>query len=208
MNRTVVFWFGIIGTLLFIVPAILGGTLIPGYNHIQQFISESFAIDTTYGIYLRFLGYIPSGIFISIFAFSAIPILPKSSLAKIGLILFGLFYGIGNIIVAVFPCDSGCNKALINPTISQIIHNLSGALTYLIVPISLILIGIGAKKWQNGKTISNVSIAYGIIAFVFSFILSANPSGNYIGLIQRIIEGSILIWMINFAFYLKNYKNI
>lgn len=207
MNKTVTFWFGIIGALLFIVPSILGGILIPGYNYIHQFISESFAIDTTYGIYLRLFGYIPSGIFITIFVFSAIKILPKSSIPKIGLILFGVFYGIGNIIVAVFPCDYGCNKALINPTISQIIHNISGALTYLIVPFALVLIGLTAKKWKNRNTITILSIICGSIAILFSFMLTGNATGNYIGLFQRVIEGSILFWLISFAFYIKNYNN-
>ncbi|WP_290697208.1 DUF998 domain-containing protein [Lacinutrix sp.] len=204
MNKTAVFWFGIIGSILFIIPSILGGLQFENYNHIQQFISEGFAIDTPYGTYLRFLGYIPSGILIAAFSFSAIQTLPKSNLAKIGLILFGVFYGIGNIIVAVFPCDSGCNKELIDPTISQIIHNTSGTLTYLIVPISLILIGLGIKKWKNGKSISLISFVCASIAILFSILLSGNPNGNYIGLFQRLIESSILFWLINFAFYLKN----
>ena len=207
MNKTITFWLGIFGALLFIVPSILGGFQFENYSHIQQFISESYAIGTPYGMHIRLLGYIPSGILITIFSFSALKILPKSNLAKIGLIGFAVFYGLATIIVGIFPCDSGCNKELINPTISQIIHNISGALTYLIVPICLILIGVTAKKWQNSKSFSTLSIICGIIALVFSFLLSSNPTGNYIGLFQRVTEGSILFWLINFAFYIKNYIN-
>ncbi len=207
MNKTVTFWFGIFGALLFIIPSILGGFQFENYSHIQQFISESYAIDTPYGIYIRLFGYIPSGILIALFSFCALKFLPKSNLTKIGLICFGLFYGIGTIIVGIFPCDSGCNKELINPTISQIIHNITGALSYLIVPICLILIGISAKKWQNGKSISLLSIICGLVAIVFSFALSSNPTGNFIGLFQRLVEGSILFWLINFALYIKNYNN-
>jgi len=203
MNKTVTFWFGIIGTLLFIAPSVLGGLQFENYSHIHQFISESFDIDAPYGIYIRLLGYIPSGFFITIFAFSAIKILSIPRVTKIGLLLFGIFYGIGNIIVGIFPCDSGCNKDWINPTISQIIHNTSGALTYLIVPIGLLLIGIGLKKPQNIKLIS---IICGIIAITFSFALSANPTGNYIGLFQRLTECSILFWLVSFSFFIKNYS--
>jgi len=206
MNKTLTFWLGIIGALLFTVASILGGFQLENYSHISQFISESYAIDTPYGIYLRVLGYIPSGLLIALFAFSAIRILPKSNLAKVGLVLFGVFYGIATIIVGVFPCDAGCNKELINPTISQIIHNITGAFTYLIVPVALILIGIVARQWTNGKTISILSFICGIIAIGFSLQLSSNPTGSLIGLQQRIIEGAILFWLFNFAFYIKNYS--
>lgn len=207
MNKTTIFWFGVFGAILFIVPSVLGGFQFENYSHISQFISESYAFGTPYGTYMRFLGFIPSGILIVLFAFSAWKLLPKSSLLKIGLIGFGIFYGIGTIIVGIFPCDTGCNKEFINPSVSQIIHNVSGALTYLIVPACLVLIGISSRKWNNGKTISTISIISGVMAFVFSVLLSNNPTGDYIGLFQRIAEGFILFWLINFAFYIKNYNH-
>ncbi|MGC1203310.1 MAG: DUF998 domain-containing protein [Flavobacteriaceae bacterium] len=206
MNKTITFWFGLIGALLFIGSSIIGGFLMENYSPIKQFISESYAIDTSHGIYIRLFGYIPSGVLITLFSFSALKFIKNLSLARVGLIIFGIFYGISTIVVGIFPCDSGCNKELINPSISQFIHNISGALTYLIVPISLILIGIAANKWNNGKLISTISISSGVIAILFSFMLSSNATGNFIGLYQRIIEGSILFWLINFAFYIKNIK--
>jgi hypothetical protein len=207
MNKTTTFWFGIFGVILFIIPTVLGGFQFETYSHISQFISESYASGTPYGIYMRLLGLIPSGILIALFAFSASKLLPKPRLAKISLIGFGLFYGIGTIIVGVFPCDTGCNKEFINPSISQIIHNSSGALTYLFVPACLILIGIGSRKWNNGKSISILSIVCGAAALGSSLMLSNDPTGDYIGLFQRIIESFMLFWLINFAFYIKNYKH-
>lgn len=208
MNKKITFWFGIFGALLFLISSVLGTLQLENYSHIQQFISEGYAIDTPYGIYIRLLGYIPSGVLIVLFSFSGLKFLPKSNLLNIGLMGFAMFYGLGNITVAIFPCDSGCNKELINPSISQIIHNISGALTYLIVPVCLILIGVASKNWQNKKSISTLSLICGFIALLFSLLLSSNPTGNYIGLFQRLVEGSILFWLVNFAYYIKNYKNI
>lgn len=207
MNRAIIFWIGILGATLFVISSLLGGFLIEGYSHVKQLISESYAIDTTYGVYLRIFGYIPSGIFIALFAYLAYRLFPKQMLTTLGLVGFGLFYGIGTILVSIFPCDSGCNKEFINPSISQFIHNIVGALTYLIVPISLILIGIGSKKWNVSKKLPIISISCGIIALVFTMQLTNQSSGNYIGLFQRIIEAAILFWLINFAFYIKNYKD-
>jgi len=208
MNKTITFWLGVLGAILFIIPSVLGGFQFDTYSHISQFISESYAFGTPYGLYMRFLGYIPSGILIALFSISCWKILPKSSILKIGLIGFGVFYGIGTIMVGLFPCDEGCNKELINPSISQLIHNLFGGLTYLIVPACLILIGFSSRKWSGSTSFSTLSIICGTVALVFSMLLLSDSNGNYIGLFQRITEGSILFWLVNFAFYIKNYNQI
>ena len=208
MNKTITFWLGILGALFFITPSVLGGLQFENYSHISQFISESYAFGTPYGIYMRFFGFIPSGILITVFSFSCWKLLPKSSVLKMGLFGFGVFYGIGTIMVGLFPCDEGCNKELINPSVSQLIHNLFGGLTYLIVPACLILIGFSSRKWSGSTSFSTLSIICGTIALMFSMLLLSDPDGNYIGLFQRITEGSILFWLINFAFYIKNYNQV
>jgi hypothetical protein len=204
MNKTITFWLGILGALFFIIPSVLGGLQFENYSHISQFISESYAFGTPYGVYMRFFGFIPSGILIALFSLSCWKLLSKSGLLKLGLFGFGLFYGIGTVIVGVFPCDEGCNKDLLNPSVSQLIHNLFGGLTYLIVPTCLILIGLSSRKWSKTTSFSTLSITCGTIALIFSALLLGDPDGNYIGLFQRITEGSILFWLINFAFYIKN----
>ena len=83
MNTNKIFWLGILGAVFLIITTILSGLLFPNYNHVEQFISESYAIGTQNGIYLRVFGFIPSGIFITLFAFFAIRILPKSKLTTI-----------------------------------------------------------------------------------------------------------------------------
>jgi hypothetical protein len=207
MNNKTTFWLGILGALFFIVPSILGGFQFENYSHVSQFISESYATGTPYGIYLRVFGFIPSGLLIALFAFAALRHLPKSILLKLGLLSFGLFYGLGTIMVGVFPCDIGCNKAFINPSLSQIIHNFFGALTYMIVPFSLILIGISARKWKDGKTIAYTSFICAVIAFVGTALLTNDPTGEFIGLFQRVTEIAILFWLIRFAFYIKTMES-
>ncbi len=200
------FLFGILGVLFFILGTILAGFQFENYSHISQLISESYAIGTHYGISLRFFIFLPSGFFIALFAFLSINVLPKSTLTKIGLLGIGIFYGIATIIVSIFPCDAGCNKELIDPSLSQIIHNLTGFLTYTIVPICLILVGISARKWTNGKQVFYVGIVCGIISFIFVSILFADLKSEFVGLYQRIIEASILLWIFTCSFYVKGLK--
>ena len=52
MNNKVVFFIGILGVSLFAIPSIIGGFLIEDYNLISQWISESDASDTKYGLAL------------------------------------------------------------------------------------------------------------------------------------------------------------
>ncbi len=205
MNGIKAFWFGLIGVIFFISATILGGLQFSGYSHISQLISESYAIGTPYGLHLRYFGFIPSGIFIAVFTFLAVKVLPKSKFTKIGFLGIGLFYGLATVLVSLFPCDKGCDKELVDPSLSQLIHNITGLLTYIIVPLSLIILGIAARKWGNAKYVSFLGIIFGLTSILFVGILSSDLQSKFAGLYQRIIEGSVLVWIVICSFYLRNF---
>lgn len=75
-------------------------------------------------------------------------------------------------------------------------------MTYLIVPLCLLMLGVAARKWANGKYVSYAGIGCGLIAMLFVGILSSDLHGNFAGLYQRIIEGSILAWIVICSVYL------
>jgi hypothetical protein len=99
---------------------------------------------------------------------------------------------LGAFVVSIFPCDKGCNKEFIDPSTSQI-HSLTVLLTYTFVPISLPLIGRGIK--QSDKKLSSFATAVELSCILFVCLLLSGAPLNYIGLLQRIIEGSILLWI-------------
>jgi len=206
MNNKITFLIGIVGVSLFVVSSILGGFLIENYNELSQYISESYAIDTEYGKILRIFGYIPSGILITLFCFLGVRYFQPSKLLKIGFYGIGIFYGLATVVVGIFPCDSGCNKELIDPSSSQLIHDFVGLLTYLFVPVFMILIGLGLKKSSNNNTFSLQSIVFGAITVLFVYILVSNSNSEYIGLYQRMIELVFVIWIVFCAFVIKNKK--
>lgn len=203
-DNTITFYIGILGVSLFAVAAILGGFLIENYSILSQYISETYAIDTTYGINLRTLGYIPSGILVAAFCFFASSSLHPSKQVKTGFYGIGIFYGLATVVVAIFPCDPGCNPELINPTSSQVIHNVVGLLTYLFVPIFMILIGLGLKKSSIYNRFSLQSIVLAVTGMCFVFLLLADAKSAYKGLFQRIIEFVFVIWVILCAIRIKN----
>ncbi|TVZ57039.1 uncharacterized protein DUF998 [Lutibacter sp. Hel_I_33_5] len=206
MKKNTTFLIGILGVSLFIISSIVGGILIENYSILSQYISETYAIDTIYGVILRAFGYIPSGILLTIFCFFGATYFQPSKLIKIGFYGIGIFYGLATIMVGIFPCDSGCNKQLIDPSTSQIIHNLMGLLTYLFVPICMILVGVGLKRFSNHNRFSILSIAYGVISILFVFLLVSNSNSEYIGLYQRMVELVFIIWVITCAITIKNKK--
>ena len=203
MNNKTTFLIGIIGVSLFVVSSVLGGFLIENYNMASQLISESYAIDTEYGIILRIFGYIPSGILITLFCFLGVKYFQPSILIKIGFYGIGIFYGLATLVVGIFPCDSGCNKALIDPSFSQLIHNFTGLLTYLFVPFLMILIGLGLKK-STYYSFSVQSILLGIVSFLLVCVISSDLNSEYIGLFQRMIELVFGLWIIFCANEIKS----
>lgn len=204
MNRKAFFMTGILGVTLFSVASVLGGFQFKDYNPLSQFISETYAIGTPYGEILRYFGYIPSGLLLAFFAFFGYKKFPKSNLIKIGFYGLGIFYGFATTIVGIFPCDKGCNKEFINPSVSQLIHTLTGLLTYIFVPLSIIAIGIGLRQLKTHLQLSKIAIFCGLNSILFIGFFLSNSFPQYTGLFQRIIEGTFIIWIITCSFFIKN----
>jgi Protein of unknown function (DUF998) len=203
MTKSTVSNIGITGVALFVIAAICGAMLIPGYSQVSQFISESYAIDTKYGIYLRMLGYIPSGVLMLLFCFLAELHLPKSKKTSVALKGIGLFYGAGTILTSIFPCDSGCNNEMVDPSVAQLIHSISGLFTYITVPFFIIMLGFAAVKWKNSKNTGKLILFCGFLSFVFAVLFFTQLNSPHGGLIQRLLEGSILLVLLVVAAYLK-----
>jgi predicted permease len=140
----------------------------------------------------------------TIFCYRLSKIFPPSKLTKIGFYTLGIFYGIATIVVGIFPCDSGCNPEFIDPSISQVIHNIVGALTYVFVPLSILLIGIGLKQDPIYNRLSTQGIIYGLTSMMFVFVLFSDATSELKGLYQRIIEIVFIFWFVSCAIAVKN----
>ena len=194
MNNKTVSNLGFIGVSLLIFTLIFGGLLIENYDITNQFISESYAIDTKHGVSLRLLGYIPSGIIIALFCFLGEKYLDPKLVVKIGFYGIGIFFGLGTTVTGIFPCDSGCNKELLNLSSSQIIHNIAALLMYLFVPFLIILIGLAIRKTRHRFSIQSTIL--GLFSLIFVYLFGSELLGEYVGLYQRIIEIIFALWII------------
>lgn len=204
--HTKVFLIGIIGVALFAFTCTIGGFLVDGYSIQSQYISETYAIDAEYGVLLRVLGHIPSGILFTIFGFLAYRFFPLNKTIKWGWMGVALSYGIGTILVAVFPCDPGCNRDLIDPSTSQIIHNIMGLVVYVFMPVSILLIGLGLRKYKDFRKLCRLAITLGLVSIVWVSVFLVDNKSPILGLHQRGIEVLFLIWILVSAFTIKKSK--
>lgn len=195
MNHKQLHFIGLLGVILFITTSIIGGLLIENYSSLKQFISETYAIDTEYGLYLRLIGFIPSGALITLFFFFTARLYKFTLRTKIGFYGVAIFYGIATIMVSIFPCDSGCNIEMIDPSTSQLIHNVIGFMTYVFVPISILVIGFNLQSSRLSK-LSKQSKFIGGLSAVLVVIFVFNSNSNYAGLYQRLVEASFLYWIV------------
>jgi len=198
---------GVIGAVLFIVTTIIGGSVFDGYSHISNYISESYAYGTTYGFWLRWLGYIPSGLFIALFSILAARKFKGHLLVVYGFIGFGILYGLFTSLVSVFPCDFGCNRDYGDASLSQVIHSVLSLFTYLLTPIMLFMIGVGFKRSIHHKVFSGLSIFLSFTALAFGLLFLTNANSSIAGLLQRITESIYLFWIMCISvFFNRDFK--
>ena len=205
MKKQFSFWSGIFGAFLFTVASILGGLGIEGYNPINQYISESYATGMPNAVIWQYF-FIISGIFLFFFGIVTAKCFPKRSSIRVWFFIFAVFYGIGTLLTGIFPCDIGCVMDPENPSLSQFIHNTAGTFTYTVVPFCILFLSYAFGKLKGAKKLSIFSIICGTLSLLFVVLLFNDPEGPYKGLFQRVIEASILSWIIYLSFYIKSTK--
>lgn len=177
---------------------LVGGLLFPGYSHAAQFISELGAAGAPHEMQVRFLGFLPAGALLLLFVAGALLTLPRSPSGTVGFLGLAV-YAAGYLAAAAFPCDPGCRPA--EPSISQLLHNLFGTVGYLLAPMFLALLGWSARRWPGGAHLAAPAFAAAVVAFLC--LLGLDPDFAYVGLVQRVLEASVSLWVLLCARYLR-----
>jgi hypothetical protein len=99
---------------------------------------------------------------------------------------------------AAFPCDLGCRPQ--TPSLSQVIHNVSGLVGYALAPVFLFLLGLAARSWPNARWLTHLSFAFALIAT--AGLLTISPTSPMVGLSQRVLELSVLGWVLACSLFL------
>lgn len=185
---------GLLGAAWIVVGTLIGAAMYPGYDHGAQFISELGAIDAPFGRAFSLFGFLPAGILLCAFAFIAWAVSPKSLLSALGFFGVFLFY-LGYVGAGFFQCDAGCRPE--SPSSSQMMHNLFGLLGYFFAPVTLALLGLAARKWPNARLLQVMGYAGAVVALLALALFS--PSFALVGAVQRVLEASMLVWVVAFS---------
>ncbi|MGH7589288.1 MAG: DUF998 domain-containing protein [Gemmatimonadota bacterium] len=188
----------ILGASVVLLTTIIGGFAFPDYSHASQFISELGARGAPNASLINLAGFLPAGLLLCAFAFFAGRALPRSKSIALGLFGIALF-GVGYLAAAFFPCEPGCRPT--EPSLSQAMHNLLGLAGYLAAPPALLALGWQARRWPDATWLSNLGYLTGALTFMALFFMS--PTFGYAGVAQRVLEGSVLAWVVACGLYLN-----
>ena len=182
---------------MFLLTA-LGGANFPNYSHASQFISELGADGAPNARIITLAGFLPAGLLLSAFTFFAWRSLPRSTGTTLGMI--GLtFFALGYLAAVAFPCEPECRPT--QPSLSQALHNLFGLAGYLTAPPALFVLGWKARSWPGARHLSALGFISGGLALLSLQFLS--PDFRYVGVAQRVLEGSVLAWIAVCALHLN-----
>lgn len=198
MNAKLAFATAVAGVAWLVAMVVLGGATFTGYDHVSQYISELGANGAPFGGYVSWLGFLPIGALICAFSYFAWRAAPSSLFATIGFI--GVFlFSIGYVGSAFFPCDYGCRPD--NPSFSQIMHELVGLAGYMLAPLTLLLLGVAALSWQKAMWLAVLGFiaAAGALIGLGGLLDADSPT---VGLYQRVLECSMLAWVLACGIYL------
>ncbi len=198
MNAKLAMFTAVLGAVWLVAMVLIGGASWDGYDHVAQYISELGANGAPYGWHVSWLGFLPIGILICAFSFFAWRAAPSSVIAALGFV--GVFlFSVGYVGSAFFPCDFGCRPD--TPSFSQVMHELVGLAGYLLAPLTLLFLGIAAWVWPRAKWLAVWAFisAAGALVGVGGLMDPASPT---VGLYQRVLEASMLSWVVACGLYL------
>ncbi len=194
--------------LWLVATVIIGAANYPNYSHISQFMSELGAQGAPNASLVNFAGYFVVELILLVGLGLAFPQLPKSGPVRFGFILL-LAYPILIGVAGLSPCDFECRPE--NPTISHTIHIYSGLLAYLSAILGLAFLTYYSPSNNQPDELKRLTYLCGPILLIF--LMNVTPDNQYVGIVQRLLETSIYIWLVYLLIYWRkgipsaNHKN-
>lgn len=169
----------------------------PGYNHLQQAMSQLGAAGSPTQSWSPLVNNFPLAILFALFAWGLARRWRGSKLALLSAALV-LLHGLGSLGTGWFPCDQGCAPA--QPSLSQQLHNLSGLLMFFSLTLASALWVWLGKRLAGSRVLALFSLACVVLAIITVALMGqAAQSGQLFGLYQRLNYGVSVIWVASLA---------
>ncbi|NQD73795.1 DUF998 domain-containing protein [Pseudomonas sp. CM27] len=169
----------------------------PGYDHLQQAMSQLGAAGSPTSSWSPLVNNFPLAALFALFAWGLARRWRGSKLALLsaGLVLL---HGVGSLGTGWFPCDQGCAAA--QPSTSQQLHNLSGLLMFLSLTLASALWAWLGNRLAGSRALALFSLACLVLAIVTAGLMGqAVESGQLFGLYQRLNYAVSVLWVAGLA---------
>ena len=180
---------GVAGPVLWAAAVVYSGAIRPGYDPVDQFISELAERGSSTEGVMRVSGFFLPGLLVALFGV----LLFSRSAARAAAVLITI-YGAGRVTAGMFPCDAGCPTT--NPSFSQVVHNIAALISGFTLPAAALVWFFHLRKTGRSGPLAWYSLASGILALMFLLLLIINVSTRHnVGLYQRLSLGIASLWL-------------
>ncbi len=181
---------GIVGPILFTVVVIVLGLVRIGYSHVTQLMSELGEAGAPNAILFGAVGLVPFGVSIVAFAFGVHRGISGGKGSKIGPALI-VVAGVCLVAGAIFPCDPGCVPVSFAGNMHRVVAVI-GFSAMIFAPLAISQRMKDDELWHDYRS---YSVATGILTAVFLILFLSGILEAWKGAIQRILLGTLLLWV-------------
>jgi len=185
-----------LGLLIQLITIVWGGAVYPGYDHVSRYISELGATGAVTGPVVSWWGFVPSGLLVASGCLMAAWLGRRSRLAVAAWL--GLaWYGVSLAAAGVYPCAFECARS--DASFNALMHDLFGGTGYLAGIVALPLAAFVARR-EGRRGLAILAVVCTVLAILgfAGVIAEARPAG----LIQRMLEGSVDVFILAFGWSL------
>ena len=123
--------------------------------------------------------------------------------SRLGSVLVGL-YGVGAILAGIFPTDEIDPAGHVgSPTSVGAVHIVASLLAFVLGIAGMFVLSRTFKRDARWRAFWPLSLVLAFAALV-GFIVAVPSEGPWVGLIQRIFIGTIILWQVLVAFRLRS----
>lgn len=184
---------GVLGPVLFAVTVVVAGALRPGYDHVDQFISELGESGGRLAWLMNIPGFMLSAALILVFVLVLRSRFDRSATRTAGTFLLAMFAA-SVFLAGVFSCDAGCLTD--DPSPTQSMHDLVSVIAFPAFTLGVLAWGTSFCRTHEWRAFGIYSVASAALSIVFLVLMVRSEAArDGTGLYQRLFLGVLFLWM-------------
>lgn len=184
---------GALGPILFSLTVVVAGALRPGYDHVNQFISELGETGGSTAGVMNYPGFMLSAVLILVFVLLLQSQFTRTASNAAGTFLLAVF-SVSVFLAGVFSCDTGCLPD--DPSPAQKMHDLVSILAFPAFTLGVFSWGVSFFRIREWRRFGIFSLASAALSVVFLVLMvQSEATRDATGAYQRLFLGVLFLWM-------------